>query len=57
MKVKKLIEIVDNQITLEVDGQTITEADLELEIDKLVIYTKREKESLETLGYSFEAGV
>lgn len=67
MKIRDLID----KLNLEIDS--LSEADLELEIKSLSIHTKDEnkgikayiidevihkrKDSLETLGYSFEVGV
>ena len=58
MKIKDLIEKIGNDIEIKIEGKPITEADLELEVEKIEVHIKRdEKESLETLGYSFEVGV
>ena len=58
MKIKDLIEKIGKEIKLEIDGKPVTEADLELEVKKIEIHTKRDnKENLESLGYSFEVGV
>jgi hypothetical protein len=67
MKIRYLIE----KLNLEIDS--LPEADLELEIESLTIHTKDEnkgikayiideaihktKDNLETLGYSFEVGI
>lgn len=67
MKIRELIE----KLNLKIDN--ISETDLELEIEGLTIHTKadnkgikahiideaihKRKDTLETLGYSFEVGV
>ena len=58
MKIRDLIEKIGKDIEIKIEGKPITEADLELEIKNIEVHTKRkEKENLETLGYSFEVGV
>ena len=58
MKIKDLIEKIGKDIEIKIDGKPVVEADLELEVEKIEVQTKRKvKENLETLGYSFEVGV
>ena len=57
MKIRDLVESIDENITVKIDGKKISEEIMDLKIKEINIKTERKVESLESLGYSFEAGV
>lgn len=62
MKLKELIEKIDDKKVVFIDGKSydenLSEDILEKEVIKINIETKKTSENdLESLGYSFEAGV
>jgi hypothetical protein len=65
MTIIDLIDMLDGEVTLVLDGRPITVKDLQLDINdmRIIIDIKRKcsggqvKETLESLGYCFEVGV
>ncbi len=61
MKLKEFIALIDDDVTIFIDGKEyyaeLSEDMLELEIKSIEVETDRAKDNLESLGYSFEVGV
>jgi len=61
MKLQELIKFTGDDVTIYIDGKEyateLPEDMLELEIKSIDVKTNRSKDSLESLGYSFEVGV
>jgi hypothetical protein len=57
MKIRDLVESIEENITVKIDGKNLSEEMMDLKIKEINIKTERKVESLESLGYSFEAGV
>lgn len=61
MKFQELIKFIGDDVTIHIDGKEyvseLPEDMLELEIKSIDVKTDRAKDSLESLGYSFEVGV
>ena len=61
MKLHELFKIIDDDVTIFIDGKEyateLPEDMLELEIKNIDVKTDGAKDSLESLGYSFEVGM
>ena len=61
MKLKEFIALIGEDVTIFIDGKEyyadLPEDTLELEIKNIDVKTDGAKDSLESLGYSFEVGV
>ena len=61
MKLKEFIALIGDDVTIYIDGKEyateLPEDMLELEIKSIDVKTNRSKDSLESLGYSFEVGM
>jgi hypothetical protein len=61
MKLKELIKIIGDDVTIYIDGKEHRDGTLddmsELEIKSVDVKTDKPKDTLESLGYSFEVGV
>ena len=57
MKIRDLVESIEENITVKIDGKNLSAEIMDLKIKEINIKTERKVESLESLGYSFEAGV
>ena len=61
MKLQELIKIMGDDVTVYIDGKEyateLPKDMLELEIKNIDVKTDGAKDSLESLGYSFEVGV
>jgi len=57
MKIRDLVESIEENITVKIDGENLSAEIMDLKIKEINIKTERKVESLESLGYSFEAGV
>lgn len=57
MKIRDLVESIEENITVKIDGENLSEEIMDLKIKEINIKTERKVESLESLGYSFEVGV
>lgn len=61
MKLRELIKFIGDDVAVYIDGKEyateLPEDMLELEIKSIDVKTNRSKDSLESLGYSFEVGV
>ena len=63
MRLQELLKIVGDDVTISIDGKEyyaeLSEdmAELKIKIKSIDVKTDRTKDSLESLGYSFEVGV
>lgn len=57
MKIRDLVENIEENITVKIDGKDLSEEIMDLEIKEINIKTEGKKDDLESLGYSFEVGV
>jgi hypothetical protein len=61
MKLKEFIALIGDDVTIYIDGKEyyaeLPDYMAELEIKSIDVKTDRQKDNLESLGYSFEVGV
>ncbi len=61
MKLQELIKFIGDDVAVYIDGKKycteLSEDMLKLEIKSIDVKTDRAKDSLQSLGYSFEVGV